>query len=120
MAYIRTKYLNSSINAFFSSLNSYNQIWSEYRNEESLMLMVNAIELISKSIILKLGKSINTKRKGETISCEKAVLRLNNEKQITEIEHQTLQQLISLRNAAVHSFLPVVPTRVGTSGVRRR
>jgi len=58
--YIRTRYLNSSISAFYSALSAYNQLNSSYKNEQSIILMTNAIELIAKSILLKLGKSIGT------------------------------------------------------------
>jgi len=110
--YIRTKYLNSSLKAFYSALDSYNRVVGEYRNEQSVILMTNAVELIAKSLILKLNKSIKGSRKGETISAEKAVLKLQSLKEISSIENQSLQQLISMRNEAIHGYLPIVHNNI--------
>lgn len=110
--YVRTKYINSSIGAFYAALNAYNQIKGYYRNEEAIILMTNAVELIAKAVLLKLNKSIKGTRKGDTISAEQALSKLKHFKEITEIEEQSLQQLISLRNEAVHSYLPHVPANI--------
>lgn len=102
---IRTKYLEASIPAVKIAIESFNAPSNPYRLQSSVILMTNAIELLSKSILLKIGESIDDVIPGRTIPAEKAVGRLYFKGEITEIENQTLQQLISIRNEATHSFI---------------
>lgn len=103
--FIRTKYLESSIPAIKVAIESFNSPSNPYRLQSSVILMVNAIELLSKSILLKIGESIDETDPSRTIPSEKAVGKLFSRGEINEIEHQTLQQLISVRNEATHSFI---------------
>lgn len=102
---LRTKYLESSIPAIKNAIESFNSPSNPYRLQSSIILMVNAIELLSKSILLKLGESIEDSDPTRTIPAEKSAGKLFSKGEINEIEHQTIQQLVSLRNEAVHSFL---------------
>ncbi len=103
--FIRTKYLDSSITAFKVAIDAFNSPINPYRLQASILLMVNAVELISKALLLKLGESIQDKDPSRTITAEKAVSVLFTKGHISDIEHQSLQQLISLRNEAAHSYL---------------
>lgn len=103
--YIRTKYLDASMSAFKVAIDAFNSPINPYRLQAATILMVNAIELISKSFLLKLGESIQDKDPSRTITAEKAVSILFTKGYLDETEHQTLQQLISLRNETCHSFL---------------
>ena len=102
---IRTKYMESSIPAIKVAIEYFNNPNNPYRFQSSIILMVNAIELLSKSILLKLGESIEDSDPNRTIPVEKAAGKLFQRGEINEIEHQTIQQLVSLRNEAIHSFL---------------
>lgn len=108
--YIRTKFVKSSTKAFVCSLNSFNNASNDYRVESSLILMSNALELISKAVILKRGGDIKDKQNNDrTVSLEKSIWQLFDEyKIINDIDHKTVQQLISLRNEASHSILPEI------------
>ncbi|MEX2029084.1 MAG: DUF3644 domain-containing protein [Candidatus Paceibacterota bacterium] len=110
--FIRTKYLESSIPAIKVAIESFNSPSNPYRIPSSVILMVNAIELLSKSILLKLKQPIEDKDTDRTIPAEKAVGRLFQKGEINEVEHQTIQQLISLRNEATHSFLDSVDVNI--------
>ena len=106
--YKRTKFIQISTEAFIAALNSFNNISNGYRVESSLILMSNALELISKAVILKLGGDIQEKQnKDRTITAERSIWYLFNKYNvINEIEHGAVQQIISLRNEASHNILP--------------
>ncbi len=112
--YQRTKLANRSTHAFISSLNAFNNASDEYRVEAALFLMVNAVELLSKALVLKHGGKIYEKgTKERTISAEASIwLLFNQYHKIDELEHGALQQLISLRNEASHNILPSVKNDV--------
>lgn len=103
--YRRTRYIEASIPAFKVALEAFNSPTNPYRYENALILMVNAVELLSKALLLKLGEKIEDGGPDRTISAEKAINKLLHFKEIEQIEHETLQQLISLRNEATHSYL---------------
>jgi hypothetical protein len=109
-SYKRTRLLQSSKRAFLSALNNFNNISNTYREESALILMSNAVELIAKATLLKLGDAIvGTRDPAKTISGEQALWRLfHTHALITDLEHQAVQQIISLRNEAVHDVLPEV------------
>lgn len=108
--YIRTKFVESSTRAFICSLNAFNNVSNDYRTESSLILMANAIELIAKATILKLGGKIqNTKEKDKTISAERSLwILFNSHRILDDLEHKAVQQIISLRNESAHNVLPDV------------
>ncbi len=112
--YKRTLLLQSSKNAFISALNDFNNISNNYRNESGLLLMSNSIELICKAVLLKLGDNIVDPRDHDKSICaESALWKLyNKHSKISDLEHQAVQQLISLRNEAVHDVLPVIDVDV--------
>ncbi|MBI5134340.1 MAG: hypothetical protein HZA81_03075 [Candidatus Taylorbacteria bacterium] len=110
--YIRTRYVNSASSALLAAIHSYNSVIGEYRKQQSLILMTNAVELLAKAVLLKLGESIRGDNRNPTIPAEKAISKLLVKQEISEIEAQTIQQLISFRNEAAHSFLPEIPNDI--------
>ncbi|TXH06865.1 MAG: hypothetical protein E6Q06_04580 [Candidatus Moraniibacteriota bacterium] len=112
--YKRTLLVNSSKRAFIDAINNFNNISNSYRSESALILMSNAIELLSKAVLLKLGSSVTDPRdRSKTISAEQSVWKIyNDHKKIGDIEQQAIQQLISLRNEASHDVLPEIHTDV--------
>lgn len=57
----------------------------------------------------KINKKGNT---GETISAEVAISKLLHDKKIETRHSEVVQQIVSLRNAAVHDVLPSIPVEV--------
>ena len=57
-------------------------------------------------------ESISRGQRGETISGEVAVFRLEQKQILTQTQAETIQQIISLRHAATHHLLPAVPVEV--------
>jgi len=104
----RTKYLDSSIPSFKVALEAFNSPTNPYRFESAFVLMVNSFELLGKATLLKLGENINDGNTGRTIPAEKVINKLLHKKEIEELEHQALQQLVSLRNEATHGYLQAV------------
>ena len=76
------------------------------------MLLANAWELLAKAVLVQQRESIRRGQRGETIPAETAVHRLQNRKVLDENQAATIQQVISLRHAAVHYLLPEVPEEV--------
>src|SRR5690606_23575737 len=76
------------------------------------ILMTNAWELLAKAILVQAHQSIRQGQRGETISAERAIYRLLHRQDIGSHVAETVQQVISLRHAASHHHLPVVPDEV--------
>ena len=104
-------YLERSINALLSSIDRINSVHDIYRIEESLILLTNAWELISKAILLR-DKIIIEYQDGRSISAEDAILKLVSNNHLKENQAQHIQQIISLRNAAIHSIIPQTPLEI--------
>lgn len=93
-------------------IDAFNCVWHPYRNETTLLLISNAWELLAKAVLVHKKESISRGQRGETISGEVAVYRLTQKKALTAEQGETVQQVISLRNAACHGLLPEVPAEV--------
>ena len=104
--------LEKAIRALEGAVDSFNSVHQPYRNETTLILMTNAWELLSKAVLVRAHKSIAGDRPGTTISAEVAVSRLRHERILDENQEDCIQQVVSLRNAAVHHLLPDVPAEV--------
>jgi hypothetical protein len=100
-------YLERSINALLAGIDRINSVHDTYKVEESLILISNAWELLAKAILIRDKVNIHYKD-GNSISAEDAILKLVG-KYLTDNQSKHLQQIISLRNAAIHSVLPTVP-----------
>lgn len=95
-----------------TAVDSYNRVKHPYRNETTLILLTNAWELLAKAILVQARQSIQKGQRGDTISAEVAISKLSHRKDLGKHEAQTVQQIISLRHAATHHFLPPVPDEV--------
>lgn len=104
--------LEKAIHALEGAVDSFNSVHQPYRNETTLILMTNAWELLSKAVLVRAHKSIAGDRPGTTIPAEVAVSRLRHERILDENQEDCIQQVVSLRNAAVHHLLPNVPAEV--------
>lgn len=76
------------------------------------MLLTNAWELLAKAVLLQKKETITRGQRGETISAEVAVFRLEQKQILQTLQADTIQQMISLRHAACHHILPDVPVEV--------
>ncbi len=104
-------YLDKGIQALLSAIDRINSVHDPYRVEQSLILATNAWELLAKSILLRDKVNIQY-ADGRTISAEDALTKLVSSGYLTENQSQHIQQIISLRNAAVHSVLPHTPDEI--------
>jgi hypothetical protein len=106
------QYLDAAISAAERAIDTFNSVWSTYRDETTLLLLANAWELLAKAVLLHLKESIAKGTNGDSISGETAVLRLETKKLLTSAQAATIQQVVSLRNAACHGVLPLVPPEI--------
>lgn len=104
-------YLDRSIKALRSAVDRLNSVHDEYRVEAALMLLSNAWELAAKAYLLRAKISIQ-KSDGKSISAEDAVCELVKLKALTEVESGHIQQVLSLRNRAMHDALPQIPDEI--------
>lgn len=115
MAKRRREYLillDSAKAAAETAIDAYNRVKHPYRNETTLILLANAWELLAKAILVQAHQSIKKGKRGDTISAEVAVSKLLHRKDLEKHEAETVQQIISLRHAASHHYLPIVPDEV--------
>lgn len=104
--------LDAAKRAAETAIDAYNSVWHKYRDQTTLLLLANAWELLAKAILVQQRESIARGQRGETISGEEAVHRLQLKKLIEQNQAETIQQVISLRHAACHHLLPDVPVEV--------
>jgi hypothetical protein len=95
-----------------TGIDAFNGVWHPYRFETTLLLLTNAWELLAKAVLLQQKESIARGQRGETISAEVAVYRLQAKQILKQDQAETIQQIISLRHAACHHVLPEVPAEV--------
>ena len=106
--------IEKSLNAARSSIASFNRVYDRYKTETCLILMTNGWELLGKAILVKKhGRaSIIKDKNGNTYSAEQILSKLLAEKFLDENQENCIQQIISLRNHAIHSHLPAIPTEI--------
>lgn len=104
-------HLDKSINALLASIDRINSVHDAYKVEESLILLTNAWELLAKCILIRDKENI-TLSDGRTITAEDAITKLVVKNYVTESQSQHIQQVISLRNSAMHSVLPDTPQEI--------
>lgn len=95
-----------------TAVDQFNRVRHPYRNESTLILLANAWELLAKAVLVQAHLSIRKGNRGETISAEVAVSRLRHNNKINKHQAETVQQIISLRHAATHHYLPEVPVEI--------
>ncbi|HJQ95158.1 MAG TPA: DUF3644 domain-containing protein [Acidimicrobiia bacterium] len=104
--------LDSGKAAIELAVDCFNRVHNPYRTESTLILAANAWELLAKAVLVQKHLSIRRGRRGETIGAEIAVLRLKEKGLLDTNQTDTIQQVISLRHAAVHHVLPTVPDEI--------
>jgi hypothetical protein len=105
-------FLDAAKFAAETGIDAFNRVWHPYRYETTLLLLTNAWELLGKAILVQSKESITRGQRGETISAEAAIHRLQTKKLLDDGQAQTIQQIISLRHAACHNVLPEIPPEV--------
>jgi hypothetical protein len=95
-----------------TAVDAYNRVWHPYRDQTTLLLLTNSWELLAKAILVHKKESIARGQRGETISAEVAIHRLQLKQLLEESQAQTIQQIVSLRNGACHGVLPPVPVEI--------
>jgi len=94
------------------AVDCFNRVRNPYRNESTLILLTNAWELLAKEVLVQKHQSIRRGQRGETIGPEVAVARLKDLKLLDANQAETIQQVVSLRHAAVHHVLPPVADEI--------
>jgi hypothetical protein len=94
------------------AVDCFNRVHNPYRNESTLILLTNAWELLAKAVLVQQHQSIMRGQRGETIGPEVAIDRLKSKQFLDATQAETVQQVISLRHAAIHHVLPPVPEEV--------
>ena len=111
------KYRNHVITAVSAaklSIEMFNRVESNHSQQASLVFNAQAWELFSKGILIRGHKNIYN-RDGTTITAEQAVNRLQHVLNlINSEENKTIQQVISLRNEALHGILPKIDQEIIT------
>ncbi len=95
-----------------TGIDSFNRVWHPYRFQTTLLLLTNAWELLAKAVLLHKKEPISRGQRGETVSAEVAVHRLQGKHILEQDQAETIQQIISLRHAACHHVLPELPAEV--------
>ena len=106
------QFLDAAKVALEVGIDAFNCVWHPYRDQTTLLLLTNGWELLAKGVLLHDKESIVRGHRGETISGEVAVHKLVVKKHLTQDQADTVQQVISLRNAACHGLLPSVSAEV--------
>jgi len=104
--------LDSAKAAAELSVDCFNRVRNPYRNEGTLILLANAWELLAKAVLVQKHQSIRRGNRGETIGAEVAIDRIKDRKLLDANQASIIQQVISLRHAAVHHVLPTVPDEI--------
>lgn len=115
MAQRRREYLqllDAAKAAIELAVDCFNRVHNPYRNESTLMLISNSWELLAKAVLVQRHQSIRRGQRGETIGPEVAIVRLRALNLLDDNQAQTIQQVISLRHAAVHHVLPPVADEI--------
>jgi hypothetical protein len=99
-------HINTGINAAKLSIEMFNRIEGLHSKQASVIFNAQAWELLAKAVLIKKKKNIYF-ADGKSITAEKAVNQLYHIVQIISLEeNQTIQQIISLRNEALHNIYP--------------
>ncbi len=106
------RYLEKSLEAIRSAISSFNNVYDKYKIESTLILLVNAWELLGKAILIRDKISILKNEHGNTISSKDIIIKLNSKGLLDENQTQHLKQVVSLRNEAVHAILPNIPIEI--------
>ena len=99
-------HVETAINAAKLSIEMFNRIDGIHSDQASIIFNAQSWELLAKAILIKNNHNIY-ENNGKSITGEKAVSILEHSLgKITREENQTIQQIISLRNEAMHNVYP--------------
>lgn len=102
----------ASINAAKMSIEMFNRVEGSHSYQAAIIFNVQAWELLGKGILLRKHENIYYKD-GTTINAEKVINKMRFElKIINKLEGENIQQLISLRNEAIHNILPEIDAEI--------
>ena len=104
--------LESAMWAAEEAVDAFNRVGRPYKAETCLMLTTTAWELLAKSVLVKNHLNITKDNAGNTISAEVAVSRLKGLRLLDDNQEDCIQQIVSLRNCAVHHVLPATPAEI--------
>lgn len=105
-------HVTTAIDAAKLSIEMFNRVTLEHSQQAALIFNAQAWELLSKGILIREKKNIYNPN-GTTITAEQAVNRLQYVLNLlSPEENQTIQQVISLRNEAMHGILPVLDPEI--------
>lgn len=109
-----TDYVVNAIKAAKLAIDSFNRVDLDFKDEAALIFMGQAWEFLAKALIIKnLGIDDIFLKNGKSITAEIAVNKINHEmKKIGQDEAEVIQQIISLRNVAMHDVMPKVPAEI--------
>ena len=107
-------HINTCINAAKLSIEMFNRIDYQHSRQASIIFNAQAWELLAKAILIKRKKNIYLSD-GKSITAEKSINQLNYVLRIISLEeNQTIQQIISLRNEALHNIYPDLDDEIVT------
>jgi len=99
-------HINTSIYAAKLSIEMFNRVDGVHSKQASIIFNAQAWELLAKALLIKKKKNIYHVD-GKSITAEKAVNQLQYVIHMISLEeNQTIQQIISLRNEALHNIYP--------------
>lgn len=117
MAKRTPKYKNhvfTAIKAAKMSIEMFNRVDVGHYQQAALIFNSQAWELLSKAICIK-GKQSIIYKNGNSFTAEKSINLIQHKfGKITSEENKTIQQIISLRNEALHNILPEVDQEIIT------
>lgn len=111
-----TDYVLTAIKAAKMSIEMFNRVDVEYKDNAAIIFSAQSWEFISKALLIKHnGLESILLRGGRSITGENAVNKTCHELgQINKDETAIVQQIMSLRNEAMHGILPNVPAEIIT------
>ncbi len=99
-------HVQTAINAAKLSIEMFNRVDGTHSDQAAIIFNAQAWELLAKAVLIKHNAGI-AESDGKSITGEKAVTRLEHVlHKISREENQTIQQIISLRNEALHNIYP--------------
>lgn len=107
-------HVNTSIGAAKLSIEMFNRVEAIHSKQASIIFNSQAWELLAKALLIKKKQNIYC-ADGKSITAEKAVNQLCHVIHVISLEeNQTIQQIISLRNEALHNVYPDIDDEIIT------
>jgi len=104
------RYVDRSVEAMKSGIDCFNRVRDQYKYETTFMLLTNSWELLGKAYLIRDKKNIKAKK--GSIPAENVIHKLEGLHVLDETQVDHLQQVISLRNEAMHALLPPIPLEI--------